>query len=560
MDFNINKLDIDKLRNIISYYKKNVKNISLDEIYKIETIKTFQQNWDINAKDFYEMISNSLSKSKNLLASRNYFPKNMILYFAQKDPEMVRDMFVNLFNETISLSRRIDSFRDSSDMLLKQYGNENMSNHYQYLNAISTYLFFRFPEKYCIYKEGKFKAFASKIGYNNIPKRGSFEILEAYYNMCDWVLDFVKSDEELVQMAFSRFNGLNFGDNGLHLIVEEIIYIGSRLNLDFKSEEEMNDIDDSNLDLIKENYREYEKNQEKDVIKECDEIYTKQDFLDEVYITEKDYNFLVRLLDRKKNIILTGVPGIGKTFLSKRLAYSILEQKDDDKIEFVQFHQNYSYEDFIMGYKPSKEGFALKYGVFYNFCKKAEQNPNDKYFFIIDEINRGNLSKIFGELMMLIENNYRAQTIKLAYGDEKFSVPKNIYIIGIMNTADRGIAMIDYALRRRFSFFDLKPAFENERFMDYIKSFKSERIINLVEKIKILNKEIKEDFSLGEGFCIGHSYFFSDEISKECSLDEIDMYIEEVIEFDIIPLLKEYWFDDYDKLEKWEKILRDIVN
>ena len=165
------------------------------------------------------------------------------------------------------------------------------------------------------------------------------------------------------------------------------------------------------------------------------------------------------------------MPGIGKTFLSKRLAYSILEQKDDDKIEFVQFHQNYSYEDFIMGYKPSKEGLALKYGVFYHFSKKAEQNPNDKYFFIIDEINRGNLSKIFGELMMLIENNYRAQTIKLAYGDEKFSVPKNIYIIAIMNTADRGIAMIDYALRRRFSFFDLKPGFENERFMDYIKSF-----------------------------------------------------------------------------------------
>ena len=382
MDFNINKLDIDKLRNIISYYKKNVKNISLDEIYKIETIKTFQQNWDINAKDFYEMISNSFSKSKNLLASRNYFPKNMILYFAQKDPEMVRDMFVNLFNETISLSRRIDSFRDSSDMLLKQYGNENMSNHYQYLNAISTYLFFRFPEKYCIYKEGKFKAFASKIGYDNIPKRGSFEILEAYYNMCDLVLEVVKSDEELVQRAFSRFNGLNFGDNGLHLIVEEIIYIGSRLNFDFESEEEIKYIDDSNLDLIKENYREYEKNQEKDVIKECDEIYTKQDFLDEVCITEKDYNFLVRLLDRKKNIILTGAPGIGKTFLSKRLAYSILEQKDDDKIEFVQFHQNYSYEDFIMGYKPSKEGFALKYGVFYNFCKKAERNPNDKYFFI----------------------------------------------------------------------------------------------------------------------------------------------------------------------------------
>ena len=302
MDFNINKLDIDKLRNIISYYKKNVKNISLDEIYKIETIKTFQQNWDINAKDFYEMISNSFSKSKNLLASRNYFPKNMILYFAQKDPEMVRDMFVNLFNETISLSRRIDSFRDSSDMLLKQYGNENMSNHYQYLNAISTYLFFRFPEKYCIYKEGKFKAFASKIGYDNIPKRGSFEILEAYYNMCDWVLEVVKSDEELVQRAFSRFNGLNFGDNGLHLIVEEIIYIGSRLNFDFESEEEIKYIDDPNLDLIKENYREYEKNQEKDIIKKVGE-YNNIAICDErtvkIELTEAEIEEAYRIRERE---------------------------------------------------------------------------------------------------------------------------------------------------------------------------------------------------------------------------------------------------------------------
>ncbi|MDO5010540.1 MAG: AAA family ATPase [Intestinibacter bartlettii] len=558
MNFNINEFDIDKLRSIISYYKKNIKDISLDEIYKIEAINTFQQNWDINAKDFYEMISNSLSKSKNLLASRNYFPKNMILYFTQKDPEMVREMFVNLFNETISLSRRIDSFRDSCDMLLKQYGNENMSNHYQYLNAISTYLFFRFPEKYCIYKEGKFKAFATKVGYDNIPKRGSFDILEAYYNMCDLVLEVVKSDEELVQIAFSRFNGLNFSDNGLHLISEEIIYIGSRFNLNCETKQEINYIAHSNLDLIEENYKVNEKKQE-DVIKEYKETYKKQDFLDEVYITERDYNFLVRILDRKKNIILTGAPGIGKTFLSKRLAYSILEHKDDDKIQFVQFHQNYSYEDFIMGYKPSKEGFELKYGVFYNFCKKAQKNPNDKYFFIIDEINRGNLSKIFGELMMLIENNYRGQSIHLAYGGECFSVPKNIYIIGIMNTADRSIAMIDYALRRRFSFFDLKPAFENERFMDYIKGLNSEKFITLVEKVKLLNKEIKEDFSLGEGFCIGHSYFFSDEISKESSLDEIDMYIEEIIEFDIIPLLKEYWFDDYDKIEKWEKILRDVI-
>ena len=237
------------------------------------------------------------------------------------------------------------------------------------------------------------------------------------------------------------------------------------------------------------------------------------------------------------------------------MAYSILEQKDDDKIEFVQFHQNYSYEDFIMGYKPSKEGFALKYGVFYNFCKKAERNPNDKYFFIIDEINRGNLSKIFGELMMLIENNYRAQTIKLAYGDEKFSVPKNIYIIGIMNTADRGIAMIDYALRRRFSFFELKPGFETEGFTEYRMKLDNSKFDKLIKCTEELNSEISLDETLGEGFCIGHSYF-CDINSEELT----DQRLMEIVEFELIPLLKEYWFDEPKNVERWSEKLRGAIS
>ena len=151
---------------------------------------------------------------------------------------------------------------------------------------------------------------------------------------------------------------------------------------------------------------------------------------------------------------------------------------------------------------------------------------------------------------MLIEDNYRDMEIDLAYGEEKFCVPKNVYIIGIMNTADRSVAMIDYALRRRFSFFDVKPAFENSSFLDYIKSFNNERLLKLIDKIKELNDEIREDFSLGEGFCIGHSYFFFDNFSDE--------YLYDIVEFDIIPLLREYWFDDYDKLKKWETILRDL--
>ncbi len=194
--------------------------------------------------------------------------------------------------------------------------------------------------------------------------------------------------------------------------------------------------------------------------------YTKEDFLSEVFISEEKYNLLINLLERKN---------VGKTFAAKRLAYSIIGEKNENQIEFVQFHQNYSYEDFIMGYKPTENNFELRTGIFYNFCKKAEENPDQKFFFIIDEINRGNLSKIFGELLMLIEADKRGkEKMKLAYRpEENFSVPENLFIIGMMNTADRSLAIIDYALRRRFSFFEMNPAFDSDGFKKYQSSLNS---------------------------------------------------------------------------------------
>ena len=143
--------------------------------------------------------------------------------------------------------------------------------------------------------------------------------------------------------------------------------------------------------------------------------YTKTDFLSQVYMSEEKYDRIRGVFEQKTNIILQGAPGVGKTFAAKRLAYSIMGAENDDRIEMVQFHQNYSYEDFVMGYKPSENGFELKPGVFYRFCKKAENQPNKNYFFIIDEINRGNISKIFGELLMLIEKDHRDEKITLAY-------------------------------------------------------------------------------------------------------------------------------------------------
>ncbi len=279
--------------------------------------------------------------------------------------------------------------------------------------------------------------------------------------------------------------------------------------------------------------------------------YDKNDFLNEVYMTEGRYDTLVAVLKNKKNIILQGAPGVGKTFAAKRLAYSIMGVKDESRIEFVQFHQNYSYEDFMMGYKPVGEGFELKYGIFYRFCQKAANQPDKDFFFVIDEINRGNMSKIFGELLMLIERDYRGTKTTLAYDGYSFSVPKNLYIIGMMNTADRSLAMIDYALRRRFSFFEIEPGFESEGFKKYQDALNNETFSLLVSKIQDLNREIALDKSLGRGFCIGHSYFCG---QTECN----EEWMRAIVDYDVLPMLSEYWFDDANKLQRWENILRGV--
>lgn len=283
--------------------------------------------------------------------------------------------------------------------------------------------------------------------------------------------------------------------------------------------------------------------------------YTRVDFLHDVFLSEQRYEVLVSLLRHKKNIILQGAPGVGKTYAAKRLAYSIMGQADSSRVEFVQFHQNYSYEDIMLGYRPDDSGFKLTEGVFYRFCQKASNDPDREYFFLIDEINRGNLSKIFGELMMLIESDHRGEKITLAYNGMPFYVPENLYIIGMMNTADRSLAMIDYALRRRFSFFEIEPAFTSDGFQKYQSALDNETFNALVEQIKALNREITTDASLGPGFRVGHSYFCLADPAA-CTTD----WMRSVVEFDLLPTLAEYWFDAPDKLHRWEKNLRGVFN
>jgi hypothetical protein len=284
-------------------------------------------------------------------------------------------------------------------------------------------------------------------------------------------------------------------------------------------------------------------------------IYSKKDFLERVFMSEERYVTLEKLLLRKKNVILQGAPGVGKTFAAQRLAFSLMGEKDTSRVKIIQFHQSYSYEDFVMGYRPNKNGgFNLETGPFYKFCKMAELDDDRPYFFIIDEINRGNLSKIFGELLMLIESDKHGENnaLRLLYSEEQFFVPKNVHIIGMMNTADRSLAMIDYALRRRFAFFEMEPAFSSDGFKLHQNRIQNSKFDKLIESVKFLNIAIKADTSLGAGFRIGHSYF--------CTNDVVDdVWLSSVVEYELIPLIHEYWFDEPSKVSDWSERLRDAI-
>ena len=682
------------IQDAIEQYKNNFSACWNDEKYKWKAVKHFQEVWNPNAKDFAKMAREAFSQAFNLLQGSMYYPFQMLNVLAIHNPELLREAFNALYDESKDIDFRIKDFRSQLDYVLADYRKANpddidkIKNHYQDLRAITVYLSFRYPEKYFLYKSRMYSDFKKLINFKSFEQKSE---LKNYMLMCQQIVDVVKKDTELIQLQRQLIEkeGDCYEDSSFHILVQTIIYFCVRYAKDemkssvadedietthywiyspgdnaslwdecykkgimaigwskigdlraYKSKDEIkramkdtinaeytwkngahaawqfaNDMKPGDIVCAKKGTRlvigrgvvesdyEYDSTRssfksirkvkwlnkgeyphpgnavvktltditqytdyveklnnlfnneesEEEGVKENDyPIYDAEGFLEEVFMTEKDYSDLVNQTINKQNIILQGAPGVGKTFVAKRLAYSIMGVKDYNRVMMVQFHQSYSYEDFIMGFRPSSEGFELKKGAFYNFCKTAEIDSDNKYFFIIDEINRGNISKIFGELFMLIEKDKRDVELQLLYSDEKFSVPRNVYIIGTMNTADRSLAMLDYALRRRFSFFELRPGFNTEGFKKYRNYLANEKFDNLINCIENLNVAIAADESLGEGFCIGHSYF--------CNLKKDETpNLSGIVEYELIPLLKEYWFDEPTKVKDWSNNLRSAI-
>lgn len=262
-------------------------------------------------------------------------------------------------------------------------------------------------------------------------------------------------------------------------------------------------------------------------------------------------------LQYKRNLILQGPPGVGKTFLAQHLAETLLGGRDDRRLRTVQFHQSYAYEDFVQGYRPDgRGGFRLKNGPFYEFCLLAQRRPQQAFVFLIDEINRGNLSKIFGELLLLLEADKRSMVfaVPLTYSETPFFIPPNVYVIGTMNTADRSLALVDYALRRRFAFVNVQPEF-GEKFTNHLLAFgvPPDFLRRLTTAFQSLNDTIRRDPTLSVAFCIGHSYFMHPDRAN------LSVWYRRIIVLEIAPLLREYWFDDADKAEQEIEKLLAIV-
>lgn len=286
------------------------------------------------------------------------------------------------------------------------------------------------------------------------------------------------------------------------------------------------------------------------------EPYSVDDIVEDgCFIAREKVEQILERLGTKKNLILQGPPGTGKTWLAKRLAFALMGQRDDSKVRSVQFHPNLSYEDFVRGWRPTGEGkLDLVDGPFIRSMTEAAKNPTSKYVVVIEEINRGNPAQILGEMLTLLEVDKRTpnEALELSYKQcdgERVFIPPNFYVIGTMNIADRSLALVDLALRRRFAFINLEPAL-GQRWRNWVQTkcgIHSDVVDDIEKRINALNGEIAADSGLGPQFLVGHSYVTP---PPGDPIADARAWFRQVVETEIGPLLDEYWFDALEKSRK----------
>lgn len=623
---------------VLSRYKADFGRFWEEERYKWEAMKHYKETWNIDTPDFTSMLAEAFSRAGNLLSGGMYYPYKMITAFAREDPETVRSMFRQLYNENRPLATRYKEFRASCDKCLtdyrpKQEGRDKALNHYQDLRAISVYLSFEYPDTYFLYKYKMYTQFRDLIGFQEEKGKNKSEIwkLENYDRLCHDVLDMILKDESLLQMQKDVLDDSCWPDGAYHLLTQTVIYAGSSMELP-------------------------------------------TEVTDDPPVVEDELEVNVQTVtDVAKNTILYGPPGTGKTYYTVFYAVAIIENKPlaavqaenysdvlaryheykaAGLIEFTTFHQSYGYEEFIEGIRPvlSQSGrsgdiqYRIESGVFLQFCAPLQQHTADfdtawellcmdaksqngeykfirrtgseitavlvdsnrfrvnwksdqgshndltkaairkqfeahkyvereqlsggnrwlfdarqaiidvlidnydlsdrceelaqNHVFIIDEINRGNISKIFGELITLIEPSKRigqpeGMMVRLPYSRKEFGVPDNVYLIGTMNTADRSIATIDTALRRRFQFREMQPA-------PKVLAGISVEDISIQDMLTRMNEKISVLYD--REHTIGHAYFMP--LIKSPTIETLAS----IFENSIIPLLQEYFYDDYEKI------------
>lgn len=274
--------------------------------------------------------------------------------------------------------------------------------------------------------------------------------------------------------------------------------------------------------------------------------YNKEKFLKDCFFDSSEYDELKELLLTRKNVVLQGPPGTGKTYIAKRLAFSILGKKDTGKILNIQFHPKYSVDEFIEGFRPDDIGiYKYREGSFKNFCNQARNDKDNKYFLLIDEINRGDVIKVFGDTFMLLEPDKRGKEnyVELPASKERFYIPSNLYIMGTMNIADKEQTMSDYAVRRRFSFYNVNPIFENKEFVKFCQGSKLK--MKIIDTVKEINSMVSGNKQ------IGHCYFCKDENDKE---------LIRTVKYELIPLAEEYFKDDEAVKELVVRKLKKSIN